>query len=78
MPVPAGRRLSVDQVPVGSYNPPDSVLGTSPSRVGDGEFSEDSGEWFPRGSKGKLPMSLPSNGIGFMEEARFDFGGIIK
>lgn len=63
-------------MPIGSYNPPDSVLGTSPvsSRIGDGEFSEDSVNWIRRTSSGKLPMSLPSNGIGMMVEANLALG----
>lgn len=60
--VPVGefdyRRSEFDFVRVGSYDPSDSVSSLS-SRIGDGEFSEDSGNWI----RGKLPMSLPSNGF---------------
>ncbi|KAK1384016.1 Translation initiation factor eIF-2B subunit delta [Heracleum sosnowskyi] len=71
VPVPVNdfRRSEMDYVPVGSYNPGDSVLGTSPvssSRVGDGEFSEDLENWSRSDSRGMLPMSLPSNGLDMM------------
>ncbi|KAL1824730.1 hypothetical protein ACET3Z_011508 [Daucus carota] len=69
VPVRDVRRSEVDYVPVGSYNPGDSVLGTSPvssSRIGDGEFSEDLENWSRSDSRGKLPMSLPSNGLDMM------------
>ncbi|KAK3024129.1 hypothetical protein RJ639_044384, partial [Escallonia herrerae] len=61
------RRLppAADHVTVGSYNPPDSVLGSSPvsTRIGDGEFSEDSANWIRRTGSGKLGSSLPSGGF---------------
>lgn len=71
VPVPVSdiRRSEMEYVPVGSYNPGDSVLGTSPvssSRVGDGKFSEELENWSRSDSRGKLPMSLPSNGFDTM------------
>ncbi|KAL8132576.1 hypothetical protein AgCh_008165 [Apium graveolens] len=60
--VPVGefdyRRSEFDFVRIGSYDPSDSMSSLS-SRIGDGEFSEDSGNWI----RGKLPMSLPSSGF---------------
>lgn len=60
--VPVGefdyQRSEFDFVRVGSDDPSDSMSSLS-SRIGDGEFSEDSGNWI----RGKLPMSLPSNGL---------------
>ncbi|XP_030938261.1 translation initiation factor eIF-2B subunit delta isoform X1 [Quercus lobata] len=61
------RQTGADQVPVGSYNPSESLLGSSPapsspsSRVGlvDGEFSEESNGWFRRSESGKYASSLP-------------------
>ncbi|KAK7327640.1 hypothetical protein VNO77_21724 [Canavalia gladiata] len=67
VPVPDSglrRQASGDQMPIGSYKPLDSVLGTSPSSsrvgIGDGEFSEDSSAagWF-RASD----VSLPGEGF---------------
>ncbi|KAK2999951.1 hypothetical protein RJ639_024470, partial [Escallonia herrerae] len=63
-----GRRFlppAADHVTVGSYNPPDSILGSSPvsTRIGDGEFSEDSANWIRRTGSGKLGSSLPSGGF---------------
>ncbi|KAI8528719.1 hypothetical protein RHMOL_Rhmol12G0169200 [Rhododendron molle] len=73
VPVPAAalRRHPVDRVPavVGSYNQSESILGTSPpsssavspsSRIGDGEFSEDSVNWIRRSNSGKLASSVPT------------------
>ncbi|XP_068305777.1 uncharacterized protein [Pyrus communis] len=73
VPVPDSalrRKESVD-VPVGSYNPSESLLGTSPvsaspsSRVGDGlEFSDESSAlWYWRSGSGKMASSLPSGGF---------------
>ncbi|KAK9996393.1 hypothetical protein SO802_021079 [Lithocarpus litseifolius] len=70
VPVPetgVRRQTGADQVPVGSYNPSESLLGSSPvpsspsSRVGlvDGEFSEESNGWFRRSESGKYAASLP-------------------
>ncbi|KAJ7956572.1 Translation initiation factor eIF-2B subunit delta [Quillaja saponaria] len=75
LPVPDSgfrRQASGDHVPVGSYNPSESLLGTSPvasptSRIGfgEGEFSEDSStaSWFRRSNSGKFASSFPSGGI---------------
>lgn len=60
-----------DQVPVGSYNPSESLLGTSPvasptSVAGDGEldFSEESSAgWHRRKDSGKFASSFPSGGF---------------
>ncbi|KAM1238576.1 hypothetical protein ACFX2I_039264 [Malus domestica] len=73
VPVPDSalrRKESVD-LPVGSYNPSESLLGTSPvsaspsSRVGDGlEFSdESSARWYRRSGSGKMASSLPGGGF---------------
>ncbi|KAL4633285.1 hypothetical protein ACB092_04G112300 [Castanea dentata] len=61
------RQTGADQVPVGSYNPSESLLSSSPlpsspsSRVGlvDGEFSEESGGWLRRSESGNYASSLP-------------------
>ncbi|KAL8124148.1 hypothetical protein AgCh_011963 [Apium graveolens] len=76
VPVPVSdfRRSEMEYVPVGSYNPGDSVLGTSPVssiKVGDGEFSEDFENWSRSDSRGKLPMSLPSTGLDMMAVRNF-------
>lgn len=75
MPVPESalrRKDSGEQVPVGSYNPSESLLGTSPvvsspsSRVEDGtlEFSEENSvQWYRRSGSGKLASSLPGGGL---------------
>ncbi|KAL6182942.1 hypothetical protein ACLB2K_044354 [Fragaria x ananassa] len=75
VPVPdsALRRLdSGEQVPVGSYNPSESLLGSSPvasspsSRTGDGtlEFSEENSvQWYRRSGSGKMASSLPGGGF---------------
>lgn len=77
MPVPSAsmlRRRSIDGVHavIGSYNQSESVLGTSPpsssgaspsSRIGDGEFSEDSVNWIRRSNSGKLASSVPAGGF---------------
>lgn len=68
------RRRSIDGVHavIGSYNQSESVLGTSPpsslgaspsSRIGDGEFSEDSVNWIRRSNSGKLASSVPAGGF---------------
>ncbi|KAM0982884.1 hypothetical protein EV1_015621 [Malus domestica] len=77
VPVPdsALRRTESGDVPVGSYNPLESLLGTSPvsaspsSRVGDGlEFSdESSARWNRQSGSGKMASSLP--GVGFESAA---------
>ncbi|PRQ48582.1 hypothetical protein RchiOBHm_Chr2g0112331 [Rosa chinensis] len=65
------RRLDSDeQVPVGSYNPSESLLGSSSvalspsSRVKDGtlEFST-SVQWCRRNGSGKMAWSLPGGGF---------------
>ncbi|XP_065860677.1 uncharacterized protein [Euphorbia lathyris] len=55
---------------VGSYNPTDSLLGTSPpltspsTRIGDGEFSEESSPgWFRRSNSAKFASSFPGGGF---------------
>lgn len=55
---------------VGSYNPTDSLLGRSPpmtspsSRMGDGEFSEESSPgWFRRSNSAKFASSFPGGGF---------------
>lgn len=72
MPDSAFRRQAAgDHVPVGSYNPSESLLGTSPvltpsSRVGDGEleFSEESSAgWHRRSNSAKFASSFPSGGF---------------
>lgn len=77
VPVPSAsmlRRRSIDGVHavIGSYNQSESVLGTSPpsslgaspsSRIGDGEFSEDSVNWIRRSNSGKLASSVPAGGF---------------
>lgn len=74
VPVPdsAYRRTAAgDHVPVGSYNPSESLLGTSPvaspsSVAGDGdlEFSgESSASWHRWRDSGKFASSLPSGGF---------------
>ncbi|KAM7479750.1 hypothetical protein LguiA_027963 [Lonicera macranthoides] len=73
VPVPTflSRRQSMDNLTVGSYNLPDSVLGSSPAlspfRVGDGEFSEDS---IRRSNSAKFASSLPSAGFDFAAAAK--------
>ncbi|XP_059661639.1 uncharacterized protein LOC132307791 [Cornus florida] len=68
VPVPAStlRRPSADNVAVGSYNPSESLLGSSPvlspsasAKVVDGEFSEDSVNWIRRSNSGKFASSIP-------------------
>ncbi|ONI09074.1 hypothetical protein PRUPE_5G216300 [Prunus persica] len=75
LPVPesASRRKEAgERVPVGSYNPSESLLGTSPvtaspsSRVGDAtlEFSDESSvRWYRRSDSGKLASSFPGGGF---------------
>ncbi|KAF2325513.1 hypothetical protein GH714_029695 [Hevea brasiliensis] len=65
-PIPGGDRVAV----VGSYNPTDSMLGASPpltspsSRIGDGEFSEESSPgWFRRSNSAKFASSFPGGGF---------------
>ncbi|XP_057466482.1 uncharacterized protein LOC130755924 [Actinidia eriantha] len=66
----AVRRPSIDNVAVvGSYNQSETVLATSPSaispssRIGDGEFSEDSVNWIRRTNSGKFSSSVPTGGF---------------
>ncbi|PSR96566.1 Translation initiation factor eIF-2B subunit delta like [Actinidia chinensis var. chinensis] len=66
----AVRRPSIDNVAVvGSYNQSETVLATSPSaispssRIGDGEFSEDSLNWIRRTNSGKFSSSVPTGGF---------------
>ncbi|KAG9450098.1 hypothetical protein H6P81_010063 [Aristolochia fimbriata] len=72
IPVPSARRPIAETMTLGSYNPSDPVLGTSPilsspssKNGGDGEFSEDlpSPGW-ARGNFGKVTASsFPSAGV---------------
>lgn len=64
------RQTGGDHVAVGSYNPSESLLSSSPtpsspsSRVGlDGEFSEESGGWYRRSNSGKFATGLPDDTI---------------
>lgn len=69
MPVPETglRRQGNDHVPVGSYNPSESLLGSSPvpsspsARIGiaDGEFSEESDGWYRLNDSRKYASNLP-------------------
>ncbi|KAL4036116.1 hypothetical protein IC575_004840 [Cucumis melo] len=72
VPAPANWRNSTDQIPVGSYNPSETLLATSPmaspsSRTGDEELdmSEDSSNsvWHRRSGSGKIASSFPGVGI---------------
>ncbi|KAI4344043.1 hypothetical protein L6164_011318 [Bauhinia variegata] len=75
VPVPetgSRRQASGDSVPVGSYNPSESLLGTSPVaspsshvEILDGIFSEDSSTtgWFRRSTSGKLASSFPGGAL---------------
>ncbi|KAF8407869.1 hypothetical protein HHK36_007007 [Tetracentron sinense] len=69
VPVPMSplRRPSAgDKMPLGSYNPSESLMGTSlSSKVDDGDFSEDmsSPGWFHRSNSGKAASSFPSGGF---------------
>ncbi|KAK9288925.1 hypothetical protein L1049_017396 [Liquidambar formosana] len=79
MASPLRRPSNVDSVPVGSYNPSESLLGTSPvpsssSRIGDRDgFSEESSGWFPRSSSGKFASSFPSGGFDLTAVKSGDF-----
>ncbi|KAG2667301.1 hypothetical protein I3760_15G107400 [Carya illinoinensis] len=69
VPVPETglRRQGNDHVPVGSYNPSESLLGSSPvpsspsARIGiaDGEFSEESDGWYRLNDSRKYASNLP-------------------
>ncbi|XP_027330803.1 translation initiation factor eIF-2B subunit delta-like isoform X3 [Abrus precatorius] len=73
VPVPDSgfrRQASEEHVPVGSYKPSESLLGTSPAAsspsssrvgIGDGEFSEDCSDtgWF-----GRNDSNIPGGGLG--------------
>lgn len=72
VPAPANWRNSADQIPVGSYNPSETLLATSPmaspsSRIEDEELemSEDSSNsvWYRRSGSGKIASSFPGVGI---------------
>ncbi|XP_057952484.1 uncharacterized protein LOC131146737 [Malania oleifera] len=58
-----------DAMPVGSYNPSESLLATSPGpspssiKFCDGEFSEDSSNWIHRSNSGKFASSFPGGGF---------------
>lgn len=89
VPVPAAalRRHPVDRAPavVGSYNQSESILGTSPpsssavspsSRIGDGDFSEDSVNWIRRSNSGKLASSVPSGRFNWTVKKAQEVSGI--
>lgn len=62
--LPLRQPVIEDRVAVGSFDASELLLETSgSSRIGDGEFSEDSPVLFRRSSSGKLASSLPSGGI---------------
>ncbi|XP_010265294.1 PREDICTED: translation initiation factor eIF-2B subunit delta-like [Nelumbo nucifera] len=71
VPMSPIRRPSIGDnlnIPLGSYNPSESLLGTSPSpssKFNDGEFSEDlsTSGWYVRGNPGKVASSFPSGGF---------------
>ncbi|XP_068642880.1 translation initiation factor eIF2B subunit delta-like [Aristolochia californica] len=71
IPVPSARRPISDNMALGSYNPSDQVLGTSPilsspsSNGVDGSFSEDlASPGWARGNPGKVTASsFPSAGV---------------
>lgn len=74
VPAPSNWRNSDDQIPVGSYNPSDTLLATSPlaspsTRIGDEDLdldmSEDSSSsgWYRRSNSGKIASSLPGLGL---------------
>ncbi|XP_023001799.1 translation initiation factor eIF-2B subunit delta-like isoform X1 [Cucurbita maxima] len=68
VPTPANWRNSGDQIHVGSYNPSQTLLATSPSsRIWDDELemSEDSSTSVPyrRSGSGKIASSLPGLGV---------------
>lgn len=75
----------MDKLTIGSYNPPDSVLGCSPmmspsSMVRDGKFSDESSvNLIRRSSSGKFTASsLPSCGFDLMPQANKDRGVVIN
>eukprot|EP00262_Sarcandra_glabra_P001741 TRINITY_DN1188_c0_g1_i1.p1 TRINITY_DN1188_c0_g1~~TRINITY_DN1188_c0_g1_i1.p1 ORF type:complete len:700 (+),score=104.11 TRINITY_DN1188_c0_g1_i1:109-2208(+) len=80
VPVPLSplRRPNIGETThIGSYNPSESLLGTSPapspsSRRGDTDFSDDlsSPGWFGRSNSGRVISSFPSGGIDTMMMAR--------
>ncbi|KAK9105598.1 hypothetical protein Scep_022442 [Stephania cephalantha] len=79
---PLRQLSSGENMPLGSYNPSESFLGTSPgqssaSKVAvDGEFSDDVASpagWFRRGSTGKVASSLPSGGFEMAAAKRGSF-----
>ncbi|KAM7475393.1 hypothetical protein LguiB_022636 [Lonicera macranthoides] len=87
VPVPSIRlrQTSMDKLTIGSYNPPDSVLGSSPmmspsSMVRDGKFSDESSvNLIRRSSSGKFTASsLPSGGFDLMPQANKDRGVVIN
>ncbi|KAJ4964272.1 hypothetical protein NE237_024211 [Protea cynaroides] len=66
VPMSPHRRPSMgDEMPLGSYNPTESLLGTSPSpssKLDDGDFFEDDAStgWIVGGNPGKLASSFPT------------------
>ncbi|KAJ8752355.1 hypothetical protein K2173_003991 [Erythroxylum novogranatense] len=84
LPVPEPRALRrlppADHLPVaGSYNPTDSLFGISPSsRLGDGEFSDESSPvWSRRTNSTKFAYSFPNGGfdltsLNSAENSKFD------
>ncbi|KAF8399179.1 hypothetical protein HHK36_015044 [Tetracentron sinense] len=62
---PLRRPSTGDNMLLGSYNPSESLMGTSPSsRIDDADFSDISSPgWFHRGNSGKVASSFPSGGF---------------
>ncbi|XP_043720087.1 translation initiation factor eIF-2B subunit delta-like isoform X1 [Telopea speciosissima] len=69
VPMSPLRRTSMgDDMPLGSYNPSESLLGTSPSpssKLDDGDFFEEDAStgWIVGGNPGKLASSFPGGGF---------------
>ncbi|KAE9608395.1 hypothetical protein Lalb_Chr08g0235111 [Lupinus albus] len=87
------RQVSGDMLPIGSYNPSESLLGTSPTASGvgmdDGQFSEDSSGWFLRSESSfaggrfdlpavKLPEILVENNLAVAVNVKNLAGGTHK
>ncbi|XP_042504524.1 uncharacterized protein LOC122081443 isoform X2 [Macadamia integrifolia] len=65
---PLRRPAIGDDMPLGSYNPSESLLGTSPSpssKLDDGDFFEEDAStgWIVGGNSGKFASSFPSGGF---------------
>lgn len=81
VPGPA-RPAAGDELPVGSYNPSESLLGLSSgsspvspplSKVNDLEFSENSSDWFRRSDSGKYATSFAGGGVDATTAKSSDF-----